>query len=242
MGEGESARRPASAGNQADNSATNAGAVYVFTSSGSTWSQQANIKEPIRAPGTASAQASASADPGSTLAVAHATNESSLATGMRQPDRQRRWCRRRAVLCSRSAVRPGVSRRNSRRSIRTPWTEFGARRRACRPERADPGGRVSHRISTATGIGGQPGRQLRFQGRTVDGSRAAARRGVSGVHKESRYGRRDFFGARVGVGRQLTLVVGAEGGVQTQRPHRRHQADNPIAHREVYVLTRSGAT
>jgi hypothetical protein len=31
-------------GNQADNSAPNSGAVYVFTRSGSTWSQQASIK------------------------------------------------------------------------------------------------------------------------------------------------------------------------------------------------------
>ena len=68
-------------GNQADNSTGRAGAVYVFTRSGTTWSQQAYIKASnTRTGGEFGSSVALSAD-GSTLAVG-AHFESSAATGV----------------------------------------------------------------------------------------------------------------------------------------------------------------
>ena len=68
-------------GNQADNTASNAGAVYIFTRSGTTWTQQAYIK----ASNTDSADTFGYpvdlSDDGNTLAVG-ATGEDSSATGV----------------------------------------------------------------------------------------------------------------------------------------------------------------
>ncbi|HWO23288.1 MAG TPA: DUF4215 domain-containing protein [Kofleriaceae bacterium] len=80
------ARREASAatgigGNQADNSAQGAGAVYVFTRSGSTWSQQAYVKASNTGAGDGFGSSVALSADGSTLAVG-ADWEASAATGI----------------------------------------------------------------------------------------------------------------------------------------------------------------
>jgi hypothetical protein len=67
-------------GNQADNSAENAGAVYVFARSGSTWSQQAYIKASNTQEFDDFYSVALSAD-GNTLAVG-ASGEDSAATGI----------------------------------------------------------------------------------------------------------------------------------------------------------------
>jgi cysteine-rich repeat protein len=67
-------------GNQADNSANGAGAVYVFTRSGQTWSQHAYIKASNTDAGDAFASVALSTD-GTTLAVG-AAGEDSAATGI----------------------------------------------------------------------------------------------------------------------------------------------------------------
>jgi hypothetical protein len=67
-------------GDQADNSATLAGAVYVFTRSGSTWSQQAYMKASNTDAGDGFGRVALSAN-GNTLAVG-ANAEASLATGI----------------------------------------------------------------------------------------------------------------------------------------------------------------
>ncbi|MBX3335068.1 MAG: cadherin-like beta sandwich domain-containing protein [Nitrospira sp.] len=66
-------------GNQADNSAGEAGAVYVFTRSGTTWSQQAYVKASNTEAGDEFGQSVALS--GDTLAVV-ANNEASNATGI----------------------------------------------------------------------------------------------------------------------------------------------------------------
>jgi hypothetical protein len=68
-------------GNQADNSATDSGAVYVFTRAGTTWSQQAYIKASNTNAGDAFGFSVALSGDGSTLAVG-APNEDSAATGI----------------------------------------------------------------------------------------------------------------------------------------------------------------
>jgi cysteine-rich repeat protein len=68
-------------GNQADNSATNAGAVYVFVRSGATWVQQAYIKASNTGTGDQFGVSVALSADGSTLAVG-ARIEGSAATGI----------------------------------------------------------------------------------------------------------------------------------------------------------------
>jgi hypothetical protein len=68
-------------GNQADTSAANAGAVYVFTRSGVTWSQQAYVKASNTQGGDQFGNAVALSRDGDTLAVG-ATGEASNATGI----------------------------------------------------------------------------------------------------------------------------------------------------------------
>ncbi len=68
-------------GSEVDNSASNAGAVYVFTRSGSTWSQQAYVKASNTQAGDQFGYGVALSGDGNTLAVG-ATYESSNATGI----------------------------------------------------------------------------------------------------------------------------------------------------------------
>ncbi len=67
-------------GDQADNSALAAGAVYVYTRAGATWSQQAYVKASNTGRGDNFGSVTLSAD-GNTLAVA-AFREDSAATGI----------------------------------------------------------------------------------------------------------------------------------------------------------------
>jgi len=68
-------------GNQADNSAGSAGAVYVFTRSGATWSQQAYVKASNTNGGDQFSSGLALSSNGATLAVG-ASGESSAAAGV----------------------------------------------------------------------------------------------------------------------------------------------------------------
>ena len=68
-------------GNQTDNSATNAGAVYVFVRAGTTWSQQAYVKASNTGPSDQFGEAVALSGDGATLAVG-APGEASAATGV----------------------------------------------------------------------------------------------------------------------------------------------------------------
>jgi hypothetical protein len=68
-------------GNQADNSAGGAGAVYVFTRSGTTWTQQAYVKASNTGADDGFGRSVALSADGSTLAVG-AYGEGSAATGI----------------------------------------------------------------------------------------------------------------------------------------------------------------
>ena len=68
-------------GDQPNNSASEAGAVYVFTRSGSTWSQQAYVKASNTKAGDAFGRRVALSGDGNTLAVG-AEDEKSNATGL----------------------------------------------------------------------------------------------------------------------------------------------------------------
>jgi hypothetical protein len=68
-------------GNQADNSASSAGAVYVFVRTGTTWTQQAYVKPSNMTDGDWFGEALALSSDGNTLAVG-SLNEDSAATGI----------------------------------------------------------------------------------------------------------------------------------------------------------------
>lgn len=77
----EDSASPGINGNQADNSEMNSGAVYVFTRTGTTWSQQAYVKPAVVDPGDAFGSEVALSADGSTLAVA-AVYEGGATTGI----------------------------------------------------------------------------------------------------------------------------------------------------------------
>lgn len=78
---GEDSSATGIGGDQADNSASSAGAVYVFTRSGSTWSQQAYVKPSSTDAGDRFGYSVALSGDGNTLAVG-ADAESSSGTGI----------------------------------------------------------------------------------------------------------------------------------------------------------------
>jgi cysteine-rich repeat protein len=78
---GEDSAATGIGGDQADNAASNAGAVYVFTRSGTTWSQQAYVKASNTGTGDSLGSSVALSADGSTLAVS-AVGEDSAATGI----------------------------------------------------------------------------------------------------------------------------------------------------------------
>ena len=138
-------------GNQADNSASDAGAVYVFTRSGTTWTQQAYVK--------ASNTASNDYFGDSRRAVVrrqHARGRSRRRRQQRDRDqRQQSDTRRRAAArstCSPARARPGASRRMSRRP--TPGADDPSADRRAVGRRQHARGRRSHEDSNATGIDG----------------------------------------------------------------------------------------
>ena len=81
---GESSAATGVNGNQADNSADSAGAVYLFTRSSATWTQQAYVKASNTGCSDGFGQTVVLNSDGNTLAVG-AIGESSAATGVNSP-------------------------------------------------------------------------------------------------------------------------------------------------------------
>ena len=107
-----------------DNGCSNAGAVYVYTRSGTTWSFQAYVKAP-----------NAEADDGFCSSVT--LSDDTLAVGRTKRTAARRACRapppptmtapsRAQSTCTRGQARRGASRRTSRRPMRRPTTGLAA--------------------------------------------------------------------------------------------------------------------
>lgn len=78
---GEDSSATGVGGNQADNTASSAGAVYVFSRTGATWTQQAYVKASNTAASDVFGNSVALSGDGDTLAVG-ATGEDSIATGV----------------------------------------------------------------------------------------------------------------------------------------------------------------
>ena len=118
-------------GNQKDESIPQAGAVYVFTRRGTTWSQQAYIKASNTGEaGTADAFGEgdqfgfslALSGDGTTLAVGALTEDSAATGHQRQPGRQLGGSRPARSTSSRARARRGRSRPTSSRRTSMPAT------------------------------------------------------------------------------------------------------------------------
>ncbi|HEX7843858.1 MAG TPA: integrin, partial [Kofleriaceae bacterium] len=230
-------------GNQADNSAAAAGAVYVFVRSGATWTQQAYIKASNTDAGDQFGSAVALSADGTTLAVG-AVRESGAATGVNGNQASNSAFSAGAVYVF---VRSGAT-----------WTQQ-AYVKASNTEGGDQfGGSVAlssdgstlavganAESSAATGINGNQGdNSASLSGAAYVFTRSGTTWSQQAYLKASNTGEVDFFGQWVALsGDGSTLAVGAPeedsaatgiGGSQSSNAARDSGA--------VYVFARSGAT
>jgi hypothetical protein len=230
-------------GNQADNSAAAAGAVYVFVRSGATWTQQAYIKASNTDAGDQFGSAVALSANGSTLAVG-AVRESGAATGVNGNQASNSAFSAGAVYVF---VRSGAT-----------WTQQ-AYVKASNTESGDQfGGSVAlssdgstlavganAESSAATGINGNQGdNSASLSGAVYVFTRSGTTWSQQAYLKASNTGGVDFFGEWVALsGDGSTLAVGAPeedsaatgiGGSESSNAARDSGA--------VYVFARSGAT
>jgi len=224
-------------GNQADNSAGSAGAVYVFVRSGTTWTQQAYVK--ASNPGAYDEFGASVALSGDTLVVG-AWGEASTATGVNgnQSDNSAGYAGAVYVF-----VRSG-----------TTWTQQ-AYVKASNPGASDYFG-TSIALSgdtLAVGASGEDSATTGVNGNQADDSASIAgavyvfvRSGTTWTQqayvKASNPGVGDYFGASVALFGD-TLAVGAWGEASTATGVNGNQADNSVGNAgAVYVFVRSGTT
>ncbi len=222
-------------GNQADNSAKLAGAVYVFVRSGTTWTQQAYLKASNTGAGDEFGHAVSLS--GDTLAVG-APGESSVATGVNGNQANNSASSSGAVY---AFVRTG-----------TTWTQQ-VYLKASNTEADDGfGSSVSlsgdtlavgapGEASAATGINGNQADNSAFQAGAVY---AFARTGTTWTQqaylKASNTGTSDLFGRSVSLSGD-TLVVGAQGESSAATGVNGNQTDNSASSAgAVYAFVRTG--
>jgi hypothetical protein len=124
---GEASAATGIGGNQALNTAASAGAVYVYTRSGTAWTQQAYIKASNTGAGDQFGTSVALSSDGNTLAVG-AIGEASSATGIGGIQTDNTAASAGAVyVCSPAASRPGRSRPTSRPRTRARAIDSASR-------------------------------------------------------------------------------------------------------------------
>jgi uncharacterized delta-60 repeat protein len=224
-------------GNQADNSLGFAGAAYVFTRSGTVWSQQAYLKASNTGPDDRFAESVAIA--GDTVVVG-AAGEDSNATGMNgnQSDN--------------SATDSGAAYVFVRSG--TTWTQQAY----LKASNTGSGDRFGESVAVsgdtvAVGANGEASNAAGVNGNQADNSATAAGAGYvftrSGTTwtqqaylKASNAGSLDGFGASVAVSGD-TVAVGANGEASNATGVNGNQADNSLPGAgAAYVFTRSGTT
>jgi cysteine-rich repeat protein len=230
-------------GNQADNSAFAAGAVYVFTRSGTTWSQQAYIKASNTGAGDNFGSSVALSADGSTLAVG-ANGESSAATGIgsNQLDNSARAAGAVYVF-----TRSGATW-SQQAYIKTSNTdaldEFGWSVALSADGSTMAVGAIQE-SSAAIGIGGnQADNSASRAGAVYVFTRSSAMWSQQAYIKASNTGGGDQFGVSVALSADgSTLAVGAFGEGSAATGIGGNQADNSAGGAgAVYMFTRSGAT
>ncbi len=229
-------------GDQSDNTATNAGAVYVFTRTGATWSQQAYIKASnTGANDYFGSRVALSAD-GSTLAVG-AFYEGSAATGIGGNQADNTAAGAGAVYVF---TRTGAtwSQQAYIKASNTGANDYFGSRVALSADGSTLAVGAFYEGSAATGIGGnQADNTAAGAGAVYVFHRTGATWSQQAYVKASNTGAGDGFGAVALSADGSTLAVGAynEGSAATGIGG--NQSDNTAAGAgAVYVFTRTGVT
>ncbi len=200
-------------GDQADNSSMDAGAVYLFTRSGGTWSQQAYVKASNTDPGDGFGVSVALTGDGSTLAVG-AHYESSAATGIDGDQGDDSLALAGAVYLFTRSGATWSQQAYVKASNPGPHHMFGAFDSvALSSDGSILAVGAAAESSAATGIGGdQSDRSMPRSGAVYLFRRSGTTWSQPAYVKASNTGELDFFGDGVALsGDGSTLAVGASG-------------------------------
>jgi FG-GAP repeat len=240
---GESSAASGVGGNQADNSLVGAGAVYVFTRSGTTWSQQAYVKASNPGATDDFGFSVALSGDGSTLAVG-AYQEGSAATGIDGNQASNAASLSGAVyVFTRSGTawsqQAYVKASNTGASDELGWSI------ALSADGATLAAGARFEASAATGVGGsQASNTAKNAGAVYVFTRSGTTWSQQAYVKASNTNANDQFGTSVALSADgATLAVGAFAEASAATGIGGNQADNAAASAgAVYVFARSGAT
>jgi hypothetical protein len=229
-------------GNQADDSASNAGAVYVFVRSGATWSQQAYIKASNAEANDSFCFNVALSGDGSTLAVG-AVLESSAATGVGGDQADNSALGAGAVYVF---TRAGGtwSQQAYVKASNTEAGDFFGRSLALSDDGSILAVAAHREASAATGVGGnQADNSAPSAGAVYVFARVGGTWSQQAYIKASNTGANDLFGLILAMsGDGSTLAVAALGEASAATGIDGNQADDSAPDASaVYVFTRSGA-
>jgi trimeric autotransporter adhesin len=230
-------------GNQADNSAPGAGAVYVFTRSGTTWTQQAYIKASNTNAGDNFGQSVALSADGSTLAVG-APGEASAATGVGGNQANNANPGACAVYVSTRSGRTWIQQAYMKASNTDAGDQFGQSVTLSADGSTLAVG-AFREASAATGIGGnQANNSASSAGAVYVFTRSATTWTQQAYIKASNTDASDQFGWSVSLSADgLILAVGAPGEASAATGVGGNQADNAaLGAGAVYVFSRSATT
>ena len=230
-------------GHQADNSAAEAGAVYVFTRSGGTWSQQAYVKASNTGGGDRFGSSVALSSDGNTLAVG-ARNEASATTGVNRDQTDNAaagagavylFTRSGGTWSQQSYIKPSNTGASDGFAVSLALSGDGNMLVVGAP----------FEDSAATGVNGnQTDNSAERAGAVYVFQRSGGTWSQQAYVKASNTEANDEFGVHVALsGDGSTLAVGAAGEFSAARGINGNQTDNSAAGAgAAYVFTRGGGT
>jgi cysteine-rich repeat protein len=230
-------------GDQADNSATEAGAVYVFTRSGTTWSQQSYVKASNTAALDRFGWSVALSGDGATLAVS-AFQEDSAATGVNGNDSDNTAPNAGAVYMFTRIGTTWVQQAYVKAS-NTGAGDFFGWSIALSGDGSTLAVGAYQEASAATGVGGdQTTNSTTFAGAVYVFTRSGTTWSQQAYVKASNTRAGAFFGSSVALSADgSTLAVGATGETSAATGVGGDQTDNSAMRAgAVYMLERGGTT
>jgi cysteine-rich repeat protein len=238
---GEASAATGIGGNQTDNSASNAGAVYVFTRSGTSWAQQAYVKASNTNASDYFGQSVALSGDGSTLAVG-AYCEASATTGVNGNQSDNTADDAGAVYVFTRSGTAWTQQAYVKASNTNEGDLFG-QSVALSGDGATLAVGAHGESSAATGVNGtQVDNSASYAGAVYVFTRSGTNWSQQSYIKASNTNGSDFFGASLALsGNGSTLAVGAYVEASAATGIDGNQADNSFFQAgAVYVLTRSG--
>ncbi len=239
---GEASNATGINGNQADNSAASAGAVYVFTRAGGAWSQQAFIKASNTGAGDLFGNSVHVSSDGNTLAVG-AVYESSNATGINGNQADDSAAKSGAAYVFTRTAAAWSQQAYVKASNTEAQDNFGMSLALSSDGNTLAVGARSE-SSNATGINGnQADNSAPYSGAAYVFTRAGGAWSQQTYIKASNTGQGDWFGQSVALsGDGNTLAVGAVEESSNATGINGNQADNSASGSGVvYVFTRAGS-